>query len=329
MPFLVVCAFLAATVAWSQHSPTSRTPQEPPPYWAYPVDPPASGANASYAVPDETPRHVPRSYMTFTLDRLEDLFVAPDWHADAHPTMPDVVAYGRKPEVFACAYCHLPNGQGRPENASLAGLPADYIVQQIAEFRSGRRKSSEPKHEPTALMIAVETKANEEEIRSAAEYFSSLKYKPWIRVAETKTVPRTHVAGWMLVSAEGAGSEPIGRRIIETPEDLGRTELRDDASGFIAYVPMGSLKRGESLVRTGDSGKTMPCASCHGPGLKGLANVPSIAGRSPSYVVRQLYDIQHGSRGGAVVVPMKAAVANLTVPDMMAIAAYAASLSGG
>jgi hypothetical protein len=35
--------------------------------------------------------------------------------------------------------------------------------------------------------------------------------------------------------------KPMGQRIIETPENLERTELRDDRSGFIAYVPAGSV----------------------------------------------------------------------------------------
>lgn len=179
---------------------------------------------------------------------------------------------------------------------------------------------------PTAFMIGSETKASPQEIQAAAHYFSSLKPKPWIRVVETKTVAKTHVADWMLVSANGAGVESIGQRIIETPENLERTELRDDTSGFIAYVPVGSIKKGESLVKTGDSGKTLQCATCHGADLKGLDNVPSIAGRSPSYVVRQLYAIQHGARAGVAAELMKLPVAKLSVSDMMSIAAYTASL---
>jgi cytochrome c553 len=55
--------------------------------------------------------------------------------------------------------------------------------------------------------------------------------------------------------------------------------------------------------------------------------VPSIAGRSPSYVVRQIYDIQSGARAGVANQSMKAVVANLSVNDMVAIAAYTASLN--
>jgi cytochrome c553 len=318
---------MVAALARSQSAETDmHTAREALPYWAFAVDPPVGTSDANAGAVDDTPRHVPGSGAAFTLAQLGDLFSAPDWHPDNHPTMSEVVAHGRKPDVFACGYCHLPNGQGRPENSSLAGLPGSYIIQQVADFKSGLRKSSEPRHLPTAFMIGSETKASRQEIQSAAHYFSSLKPKPWIRVVETNTVAKTHVAGWMLVSSNGDGVESIGQRIIETPENLERTELRDDTSGFIAYVPVGSIKKGESLVKTGDSGKTLQCATCHGADLKGIDNVPSIAGRSPSYVVRQLYDIQHGARAGVAAELMKLPVAKLSVSDMVSIAAYTASL---
>jgi cytochrome c553 len=240
--------------------------------------------------------------------------------------MPEIVAHGRKPDVFACAYCHLPNGQGRPENSSLAGLPAGYIVEQLDDFKNGARKSSEPRHLPIAMMIASETKATAQEIQSAARYFSGLTRKPWIRIVEASSVPKTRVAGWMLASSTPAATEPIGQRIIEVPENLERTELRDDTSGFIAYVPEGSLARGRALVNTGGNGKAVPCAKCHGPGLRGSGNVPPIAGRSPSYMVRQLFDIQSGARAGTLSREMRTPIRNLTLDDMIAISGYVASL---
>ncbi len=132
---------------------------------------------------------------------------------------------------------------------------------------------------PPALMLTIGKAANDAEVKAAAEYFSGLKAKPWIKVVEATTVPMTHVAGGMLVPLGDGSTEPIGQRVIEVPENLERTELRDAASGFVAYVPVGSIKRGEALVTAG-SGKTIRCGICHGPGLKGLGNVPTIAGRS-------------------------------------------------
>ncbi|HTB93803.1 MAG TPA: c-type cytochrome [Candidatus Sulfotelmatobacter sp.] len=320
-------AFLLALAARSQAPSTNSQPlSEPPPYWAYAVNPPAPPPDAPAKPEDTAPLHVPGSKLTFTSAQIHDLFHAVDWHPSAHPTMPAVVAHGRANEMYACAYCHLPNGLGRPENSSLAGLPAAYIIQQLADFKSGARKSSDPDFKPAFNMVSVGAKATDPEVQAAAEYFSAMKPRPWIRVVESKFVPKTHVAGWMLVVSTPHETESIGDRIIETPENLERTELRDDTSGFIAYVPPGSLKRGKTLVTTGANGKTIICSTCHGPNLRGLKNVPALAGRSPSYIVRQLYDMQTGARAGVNIPQMKPVVANLSLFDLIDVAAYTSSL---
>lgn len=314
--FAATLACVAGVTVSSLHAADGVPP------WAFAVNPPGTKPPAD----DGVPRHVPNSNAAFTLTQLRDLYNVPDWHPQSHPAMPPIVAQGRKEGgVFACGFCHLPNGLGRPENSSLAGLPADYIMQQVAEFKSGARKSSEPASLPVNFMIAVAKGANEDEVRIAAEYFASLKRTPWIRVVETETVPQTKVAGWMLVEAS-AQREPIGSRIIEMPEDLERTELRDGASGFVAYVPSGAVARGQALATDG-GGKTVPCAICHGAQLQGLGPVPGLAGRSPSYLIRQLYDLQHGARNGRWSVLMKPVVERLDMDDMVALAAYAASLA--
>ena len=292
------------------------------PVWAYPVNPPG----LKPALDNGSLKQVPNSAVAFTMTQIRDLFTPPDWHPDNHPPMPDVVGRGNKPGQFACGFCHLPNGQGRPENSSLAGLPASYIAQQVAEFKNGVRKSSEPASLPINLMVAVSKLVSEEDAKIAAEYFASLKPAPWIRVIETETVPKTKVGGWMLIEDGSGATEPIGQRIIEMPENLERTELRDSASGFIAYVPRGSIFRGEALATNG-AGKTTPCAICHGAGLKGLGPVPALAGRSPSYIVRQLYDIQHNTRNGQWSELMKPVVVGLSAEDLVALAAYTASLT--
>ncbi len=291
------------------------------PAWAYPINPPDDKPSPD----DGSAHHVPGSNKALTRAQTTDSYNVPDWHPEEHPAMPDVVEHGRKPNVRGCGYCHLPNGLGRPENASLASLPAPYIEQQIAEFKNGERKSSEPKMAPPVAMIAIAAALSDTDLKAAEEYFSSLKLKPWIRVVETNTVPKTKVSGTMRVVIEGGGKEPIGNRIIETPEDLKRTELRDAGSGFIAYVPVGSVRKGEALVTTGGAGKTVRCTICHGGELQGLGPVPPIAGRSPSYIVRQLFDIQQGNRHGQWTELMKAPVAKLSDVDLVDIAAYLAS----
>lgn len=311
-------------------SQSASNPQAPPP-WAYPVAPPANPP-AQPPTDDGSAKHVPGSSVALTATQVRDFFNVPDWHPDDHPAMPDVVVHGRKPDVRGCGYCHLPNGQGRPENASLAGLPATYIVQQMADFKNGVRKSADPRM--AGAMLPIAKAASDEEVKIAADYFANINYKQWIRVVETKTVPKTKVAGGMLIPEEPAATEPIGERIIEVPENVERTELRDSASGFVAYVPVGSIKKGEVLVTTGGNkvvggkiveGHTIRCGICHGPDLKGLGSVPRLAGRSPSYLVRQLYNMQSGSRTGPGAELMKAVVANLSEEDLVAITAYTAS----
>lgn len=291
-----------------------------PPYWAFPVNPPGLKPT-----PDDGTLHtVPDSPVTMTLTQIRDLFTAPVWHPGDHPPMPDSVAFGRKPRLFACGYCHMPHGLGRPENSSLAGLPVEYIVQQVADFKSGARRSSEPDSLPVNFMIVAAKAATDAEVREAAEYFASLKLTPWIEVIETDEVPKTHVTGWMLAANEPREMEPIGARIIEIPKDLERTELRDTRSPFLAYVPKGSIERGRELVTTG-AGRTTACGVCHGEDLRGLGPIPGLAGRSPSYLFRQLYDMQHGTRNGRWMDLMRPVVEKLTQDDMIAIAAYAAS----
>jgi cytochrome c553 len=166
-----------------------------------------------------------------------------------------------------------------------------------------------------------------EEIKASAEYFGSMPWTPWIRVVEAATVPKVVSRGGMWFAVEPASAEPIGMRIVEMPEQPERTEvLRDPRSGFVAYAPVGSLKRGETLVRSGGNGRTVACAACHGAELNGLGPVPGIAGRSPSYLTRQMYDMQTGARSGEWVELMKPVVAKLTDEDFVNISAYVASL---
>jgi cytochrome c553 len=313
----IVCLVTFAPKSWSegQHPATNASP----PDWAYPVNPP------SLAVPivSRVEIRVPNSTVRFFQEQLTDLFYAPDWHAADHPAMPDVVARGRKPDVQACGYCHLPDGAGRPENASLAGLPATYIEQQVRDFRSGARRTAVPGRLPPKLMADLAGLVTDAEIATAAEYFSNLKPQYRIKVIETRTVPSTHVAGWILVDDKSAAKEPIGSRIIEVPEDLDQFEHRDSRSNFIAYVPVGAVADGKALVTVGGP---LACATCHGLNLKGSGSIPGIAGRSPSYIMRQLFDMQSGVRSGTQVAPMAEVVKRLRTREMLEISAYLATL---
>jgi cytochrome c553 len=291
------------------------------PAWAYPWAPDFKGA-----ADDGVPRHVPDSAATFTITQERDLFFVPDWHPDDHPPLPDVVVHGRQPDVRACGSCHRAEGTGGPENASLAGLPASYIVQQIADYKSGARKFAGPQRSPSLLMTAIAKALTEEEAKAAAAYFSSLTPKANIRVVEADTVPATQIARVFYMISKNGGTEQIGQRIVEVPVDVEQFEHRDSRSQFVAYVPNGSIARGEALAKTGGSGKTTPCATCHGPDLRGVDSVPGIAGRSPSYLVRQIYDFQQHARAGSAGAPMAPVVEKLTHGDMISLAAYVSSL---
>jgi cytochrome c553 len=304
-----------------------------PPPWAYGFAGPASAATppappAAAAPDDGSAKHLPGSGGAFTLAQIRDGFGPADWFPGDHPPMPDVVAHGRRPDIRACGLCHYPNGKGRAENAGVSGLPVSYFVQTMADFKSGARKSADSRKANTNIMIAIAKAMTDDEVKAAAEYFGSMKWTPWIKVTEANTVPKTRIAGGLFLKLEGGETEPIGQRIIEVPDNSEATEvLRDPHSAFTAYVPAGSVKKGEALVTTGGAGKTTRCGVCHGTDLKGLGPVPGIAGRSPSYAVRQLYDMQTGVRKGVWTDLMKPVVANLSEDDLLAIAAYTASLA--
>ena len=178
-------------------------------------------------------------------------------------------------------------------------------------------------------MINIAKGMTEEEIEQSAEYFSSMTWTSWIDVREADTVPKTQIIGGVHIELEGerAGMEPIGNRIVESPVDTHGTEfLRDPRSGFIAYVPVGALAKGENLVRTGGDGRTVQCGICHGEDLNGIGSIPGIAARSSSYMARQLNDMKQGTRNGPEAALMKSVVANLTSEDILNIVAYTASL---
>jgi cytochrome c553 len=288
------------------------------PDWAYP---PKTPQNVPVLHEDGNPKQVPGSAKSYTQAQIDDRMDAPDWFPDEHPAMPQVVAHGNGKTVRACIGCHLPTGHGHPENSRLPGTTAAYLARQIADFKSGARHG-----EGATAMMNFSKDLSADETRAAAEFFAGLKVLPWTKVVETDTVPKSYFKGTRRLPYPDGGSEPIGNRIIELPVDWERVELRDPHSGFVSYVPIGSVAKGEALVASGGNGRTIPCAICHGAGLKGLGDVPNIAGRSPGNIARQIYYFQTGDRGGPSAALMKAVVDKLTGDDVLAIAAYVASL---
>lgn len=287
------------------------------PSWAFnipdKVQPPRTEATG--------PIRVPGSTREFDAAKVGNNANPPDWFPDEHPPAPRIVQGEAGAKLAACGSCHLMSGQGHPESADIAGLPVEYFVRQMKYFKSGARK------EPTR-MGPIANATSDEDVRQAAEYFAAINPIPYVKVIETATPPKTFVsiAARHRLVVPGGGTEPIGRRIIQTPEDPTRTDFRDPHSGFLAYVPPGSIAKGEALVKTGGSGKTIQCAICHGDDLKGLGEVPRLAGLQPVYIARQLICMQNGSSAGAAVALMKKVVANLSEEEIISISAYLGSL---
>ncbi len=335
-----VLALVSPLVAFVPAPAAEPAPEIPPP-WAYgfkapappvPPAPPAAAATPVTPPPvDPTQYGLPGTDLKFTTAEIKNIFGPADYYPGDHPVPPAIVSHGKEPTVWACARCHYANGKGRPENAGIAGLPVDYFIEQLQAFRAGERLSADHRKPNTKMMVDYAKAMTDDEIRAAAEYYGAMPWTPWIRVVETERVPQTTVSAGMFLQVDNStGSEPLGNRIIEVPEHPEMVEvMRSPRVGFIAYVPPGSLKRGEELVVTG-GGKTVACAACHGADLKGatlpeLGAMPGLAGRSPSYLVRQLFDMKTGHRTGKRIEIMKPIVVHLSTDDMLAIAAYLAS----
>jgi len=238
----------------------------------------------------------------------------PDWFPEEHGAAPPSVKGG--PGIaMACGSCHLMSGQGHPESADLAGMPAEYLIRQMGYYKNGSRKDD-------ARMGPIAKSASDTDVREAAEYFAALKPRTFVKVIESANPPKTFIAtaGRHRQLHPGGGTEPIGQRILEIPADPLGTEIRDPHAGFIAYVPPGSTAKGETLV------KSRECRLCHGDNLQGLGEVPRLAGLQPLYIARQLFDLQYGSSAGKAAALMKKAVANLSEDDVISVSAYLGSL---
>ncbi|MBI4885689.1 MAG: c-type cytochrome [Acidobacteria bacterium] len=310
-----------------------------PPFWAYgftgpgpePAPPPCATdskpldcARIQAARPKDVIHKLPDTDRTFAEYDIHYDFGPGDWYPGDHPPMPDIVVHGRESDKLrACGLCHYPNGHGRPENASPAGLPAAYILQQLEAFRNGTRKSADPRKANANEMIQIARHLTAAEMQTVAEYYAAITRRPWVRVVETGMVPKARAGvNGLFMPVPGNEMEPLGKRIIEVPENAELTDkMRHPRSGWLAYAPIGSLARGEEIVTKG-GGRTVACAVCHGAGLQGMGNVPGIADRPASYIARQLYDIQAGARQSQL---MKPVVAKLDEDDIIAIAAYLAS----
>lgn len=290
------------------------------PQWPYPPDSPPPPPD------DGQLHHLPGSIKAFRMDQVY-ADAAVDWFPERHPLAPASVIDGKTGSYFACGSCHLMNGFGKPDMQSLNGMPIAYMQQQLEDMKNDLRHTS--LEEPGADHMILTAKAlSAADAKEALAYFHSIGPARWIRVVETETVPKTLLGEHSIFYPDPSGAtELIGNRIVELPESYERTLLRDPTSGYVAYVPPGSLAKGEVLVRTGGNERTVRCIVCHGPDLRGMGWIsPPIAGRSPTATARQLYDFKTGARHGRISATMKPVVEKLTDEDIVDISAYLASL---
>lgn len=331
--FAVLAIGVSATAFQAGSQRTPRVSYEAPPelqhtdlpQWPYTPTP----AKGTAVVPpdDGEAHHLPGSTKAFTTKEIDGAS-AVDWFPDSHPKAPAPVIDG-KPGVYrACGTCHLINGYGKSDTENLNGMPVAYMQQQLEDMKGDLRHASVV-NMGVITMIPVAKALPADDAKEALEYFHSIGPAKWVRVVETDTVPKTMPGPHRLTAVDTSGAkEPIGNRIIELPESFDRTMLRDPTSGFVAYVPVGSIKKGEVLVKTGAGGRTMACVACHGADLHGGGDtIPPLAGRSPSATGRQLYDFKTGARHGKNSSMMQPVVAKLTDEDIVNISAYLASLA--
>jgi cytochrome c553 len=310
---------LSASVA-SQQAGVQSSALPPPiprePSWAFQVQ------GGSLPAESDDPKSIPGSSRKYTPKQIDDLTNPPDWFPDKHSPAPAVVTKGRE-GVLACGSCHLMSGIGHPESANVTGYTSAYIVQQMLDFRNGSRPDFARRMDGFAKALT------DDEIRQVAEWFASLPRQKMVHVVEAAMVPKTFVGQGRMrfIDPQAKGqTEPIGSRIITLPDNPELARYRDPATTFVAYVPPGSVAKGRALAERGGNGKTVACSVCHGDGLKGLANVPRLAGVHPIYLARQLYHFREGGRRGSNAALMTKPVAKLTDEDIVNLSAYAASL---
>jgi len=323
---IIALAFAPAFAFGAQaDTPTAKdiTPKMPAPVagfeWAYPVSPPnlpRPDPNATFTATGADPS------IKLTMSQIGDSFGPPDWFPKEHGPLPQIVAHGEKPHVPACTLCHLPNGNGHPESASISGLTVDYIVEQMHAFRDGDRQNIR-----APAMTEMAYAISEKDLRAAAQYFARIprSQQKWIRVVETSRAPANHVgAGGARFFDKGAETVPIAPNMIYEIAENEEVELRNDHAGFVDYVPMGSLAKGR-IVAMGNRGQMRTCSSCHGEDYRGHEDAPRIGGRSAYYLIRQLADMRAGYRKGAALGKMKDVVGKLSDADILNVAAYMAS----
>lgn len=91
-------------------------------------------------------------------------------NAPAEPAKPDL-AKGQAISSQVCAACHNADGnRGSPAYPILAGQHPEYLVKQLTEFKSGKRKN--------AIMAGFAGTLSDEDMHNVAAFYASKSAKP-------------------------------------------------------------------------------------------------------------------------------------------------------
>ena len=91
--------------------------------------------------------------------------------AETKPAFKPDLAKGQAIASGACSACHSIDGtHGAPANPILAGQHPEYLVKQLQEFKSGKRKN--------AIMAGFAATLSEDDMRHVAAFYASKQAKP-------------------------------------------------------------------------------------------------------------------------------------------------------
>ena len=95
----------------------------------------------------------------------------------------------------SCQACHTADGsRGSPANPILQGQHPEYILKQLAEFKSGKRKN--------AIMMGMAATLSDDDMKQVAAYYASKSAKPgFAKIKETVSLGEQIYRGGILSKA--------------------------------------------------------------------------------------------------------------------------------
>jgi cytochrome c553 len=102
---------------------------------------------------------------------LAVVLTGPAQAAEAKPAFKPDLAKGQALVTQVCGACHTADGsRGVPANPILQGQHPEYVVKQLAEFKSGKRKN--------AIMAGMAAALSEDDMRHVAAFYAGKQAKP-------------------------------------------------------------------------------------------------------------------------------------------------------